>query len=54
MLYSHQDISGFLGTLMVVSGRETSLPATKILSDKSALHRAFMVFFASSSCPVTV
>lgn len=45
-------LRGLLGVLIVVSGRETSLLASKIPSDASALHRAFMVFFVSSLCIV--
>ena len=43
-----------LGTLMLVSGRETSFPAWNILSERSALHRAFMVFVFSYSCLVSL
>ena len=40
--------------LMVVSGRETSLPRTKIPFEVSALHMALMVFPRNSSCAVVV
>ncbi|MCI80469.1 hypothetical protein A2U01_0101740 [Trifolium medium] len=53
-LFPPRYLRGLLGSLMVVSGRETSLPAMKILSDGSALHRAFIAFLVSSLCPVTV